>query len=94
MSMGPRKNLSPDSPIGTQIFFSRSHARVTLFSHIFTELQFHHHSFIICMRCFELSTFCTLDINAAVFSFIICVPRESFMLEEHLLCRENKELEL
>ena len=34
------------NPIGSQIF-SRCHARVTLFSHIFTELQFHHHSFII-----------------------------------------------
>ena len=31
--------------IGTQIL-SSSHARVTLFSHIFPELQFHHHLFI------------------------------------------------
>ena len=36
------------NPVGTQIF-SRSHVPVTIFhiSHIFTELQFHHHSFII-----------------------------------------------
>ena len=34
------------NPIRTQIF-SRSHARVKLLSHIFTELQFHHHSFIL-----------------------------------------------
>ena len=35
------------NPIGPQIFFPRSHARVTLFLHISTEPQFHHHSFII-----------------------------------------------
>ena len=36
--------------------FSRSHARVTLFSHIHTELQFHHHSFIIIIIswCFSI----------------------------------------
>ena len=74
MSVGPRKNLSPDSPIATQIF-SRFHSRVTLFSHIFTKLQFHYHSFI-CVKCIELSTFCTLDINAAIFAFKICSPHE------------------
>ena len=36
---------------GTQIF-SRFHARVTLFSHIFTVRQFHHHSFIIIYHIF------------------------------------------
>ena len=41
--LGDRKVMGSNL-IGTQIF-SRSHARVTLFSNTFTELQFHHHSF-------------------------------------------------
>ena len=46
-------------------------ARVTLFSHIFTELQFHHHSFITLgslsfffrMRCFKRLQRCTSTIK-------------------------------
>ena len=42
------KNLGPDSPIlsGLRFFVSLSHARATLLSHLLTELQFHHHSYI------------------------------------------------
>ena len=47
------RKVMGSNPVGTQIF-SRSHARVTLFhiSHIFTELQFHHHSFITIYHIF------------------------------------------
>ena len=41
---GLRKVMG-SNPIGTQIF-PRSHARVTLFPYLFTELQFHYHSFV------------------------------------------------
>ena len=45
------REVMGSNPIGTQIF-SRPHTRVTLFSHTFTELQFHgHHSFISVLKC-------------------------------------------
>ena len=64
------RKVMGSNPIGTQIF-SKSHARVTLFSHIFTELQFHHHSFITLgllsfffrMRCFKRLQRCTSTIK-------------------------------
>ena len=46
------REVMGSNPIGTKIF-SRSHVRVTLFSHIFTELQFYHYSVVITASLFS-----------------------------------------